>query len=210
MTRPLIEPGFLNRLLMPFGHVFTMSRGDIPRRIVHVIEARVKMVHDDAESCLHRVIGHWPLTERLDAIAYVPDARLAHPHLAGRIVMRTCACPSESCVPPGTDQAFRRRIPGRRYVTATLVINGLVVLPKVAAGGLTGEGSHEARGAGLTDQEVRWLKALAGGITVAQLARDARYSERSMYRRLSVLYRRLNVRNRTQALLAASERRLLC
>src|SRR6266545_7587589 len=99
---------------------------------------------------------------------------------------------------------------GELVHAATLVINGLVVLPKVAAGGLTGEGSHEARGAGLTDQEVRWLKALAGGITVAQLARDARYSKRSMYRRLSVLYRRLNVRNRTQALLAASERRLLC
>jgi DNA-binding NarL/FixJ family response regulator len=50
-------------------------------------------------------------------------------------------------------------------------------------------------------REVEWLRSLAGGLTVAQLADRAGYSERQMYRRLTRVYEQLGVAGRTQALL---------
>jgi DNA-binding NarL/FixJ family response regulator len=49
--------------------------------------------------------------------------------------------------------------------------------------------------------ELEWLRLLASGLRVAELADRAGYSEREMYRRLSRLYSRLGVQGRTQALL---------
>ncbi len=89
------------------------------------------------------------------------------------------------------------------------VLSGLVVLPKLAAADQAFAGTPHPPDVMLNDQEVTWLKALAQGATVTHIAHDAGYSERSMYRRLGILYKRLKVRNRTQALLAASERGLL-
>jgi DNA-binding NarL/FixJ family response regulator len=55
----------------------------------------------------------------------------------------------------------------------------------------------------LTATEVRWLVALSGGCTVLDLAHEAGYSEREMFRRLHGLYTHLGVCGRTEALLAA-------
>jgi DNA-binding CsgD family transcriptional regulator len=44
---------------------------------------------------------------------------------------------------------------------------------------------------------------LAGGSTVAELARIAGYSERMMFRLLRALYRKLSAQNRTEALMYA-------
>jgi len=54
-------------------------------------------------------------------------------------------------------------------------------------------------------QEVDWLRQLAYGATVAQLAERAGYSERAMYRLLKELYVRIGARNRTEALMRAYE-----
>jgi DNA-binding NarL/FixJ family response regulator len=54
--------------------------------------------------------------------------------------------------------------------------------------------------------EIGWLRTLAHGTTVAQLAHDAGYSERAMFRRLRELYLRIGARNRTEALMRAQER----
>jgi DNA-binding CsgD family transcriptional regulator len=50
------------------------------------------------------------------------------------------------------------------------------------------------------------LQQLAGGITVAQLAHRAGYSERAMYRLLRGLYIKLDVKTRTEALMLARAR----
>jgi DNA-binding NarL/FixJ family response regulator len=63
--------------------------------------------------------------------------------------------------------------------------------------------------AGLSDGEVEWLRALAGGQSVDELAWTSGYSSRTMYRRLSVVYRRLGARQRTAALLKAADMGLL-
>jgi DNA-binding NarL/FixJ family response regulator len=55
-------------------------------------------------------------------------------------------------------------------------------------------------------REIEWLQHLASGVTVAQLADRAGYSERAMFRLLRSLYGRLNVRTRTEALMFARER----
>jgi DNA-binding NarL/FixJ family response regulator len=53
------------------------------------------------------------------------------------------------------------------------------------------------------------LRALAAGVTVAQMADDAGYSEREMFRMLQDLYVRIGVRNRTEAIIWATRHGLL-
>jgi DNA-binding NarL/FixJ family response regulator len=55
-------------------------------------------------------------------------------------------------------------------------------------------------------EEIGWLRELAFGTTVAQVADQAGYSERAMFRLLRELYRRVGARNRTEALMRAQER----
>lgn len=61
----------------------------------------------------------------------------------------------------------------------------------------------------LSEEEVSWLKAMAEGRTVMELAEISGYSERAMFRMLRKLYVRLGVPNRTGALLWASRVGLL-
>ena len=55
----------------------------------------------------------------------------------------------------------------------------------------------------ITGEEEEWLRALARGETVSQLAGRIAYSEREVYRLLRALYERLGVRSRTEALVWA-------
>jgi DNA-binding NarL/FixJ family response regulator len=57
-----------------------------------------------------------------------------------------------------------------------------------------------------SQSELAWLRDLADGSTVAQLAERSGYSERAMFRLLRELYGRLEVRNRTEALMLAQRR----
>lgn len=57
--------------------------------------------------------------------------------------------------------------------------------------------------------EAEWLRLLARGISIHDLAQKAGYSERAMFRVLHALYRRLQVANRTEAIVLASRRGLL-
>jgi DNA-binding NarL/FixJ family response regulator len=67
---------------------------------------------------------------------------------------------------------------------------------------------REARpdGRSIGNRELQWLRELAKGKTVAQLAELAGYSERAMFRLLRTLYSRLEVNNRTEALMLAQKR----
>ena len=57
--------------------------------------------------------------------------------------------------------------------------------------------------------EARWLRMMASGMTVAELAREASYSEREMFRLLNRLYQRMGVRHRSEALVKAAQAGLL-
>jgi DNA-binding NarL/FixJ family response regulator len=56
----------------------------------------------------------------------------------------------------------------------------------------------------LADDEVDWLRKLAHGATVAQLAAESFHSERDMYRVLRRLYSRIGVSSRAEAIVAAT------
>ena len=55
----------------------------------------------------------------------------------------------------------------------------------------------------LTESELRILRALVAGATVAELAQAASFSEREMHRRLRQLYIRMGVRDRAHAIVVA-------
>lgn len=57
----------------------------------------------------------------------------------------------------------------------------------------------------ISNQEVDWLRTLAGGTTVAGLAARVGYSEREMFRRLRALYRRMGADGKTEALVRAKD-----
>lgn len=54
--------------------------------------------------------------------------------------------------------------------------------------------------------QLSWLRRLATGSTVEQLANDTGYSERAMYRLLKGLYHDMNVRTRLEAIMSAQRR----
>lgn len=60
-----------------------------------------------------------------------------------------------------------------------------------------------------SQQQLQWIRALASGTTVAQLASDSSYSEREMYRHLARIYRGLGASNRVEAVLHAYKAGLL-
>lgn len=81
------------------------------------------------------------------------------------------------------------------------VEGGVVRLSLDVLHATTAQLPHARSGAAPTDEEIGWLRELGQGRTVASVAQASGLSERVLYRRLKALYRRLGVRNRTQALI---------
>jgi DNA-binding NarL/FixJ family response regulator len=87
----------------------------------------------------------------------------------------------------------------RRTVEATA--SGQAVMPAEVAMALAGESRSVEKA--LTHEQLSWLRLLAAGTTVEQLAQRAGYSERAMYRLLRRLYGELGVRTRLDAIMRA-------
>ena len=93
----------------------------------------------------------------------------------------------------------------RRTVSAT--IDGQAVLPAAVAAMLaSGWGADAGPARALSAEKLSWLRMLAAGSTVAQLASQVGYSERAMFRLLRSLYRDMGVGGRVEALMRAQER----
>lgn len=54
--------------------------------------------------------------------------------------------------------------------------------------------------------QLSWLRQLAAGVTVEQLATETRYSERAMYRLLKTLYQQMGADTRLEAIMSAQRR----
>ncbi len=85
---------------------------------------------------------------------------------------------------------------------------GFSLLPPVVARSLCRSLVTESRPE-VPVREQEWLRQIARGTTVADLAQRSAYSEREMYRLLGGVYRRLGANNRTEALFAAQRAGLL-
>ncbi|MFF5233740.1 DNA-binding response regulator [Dactylosporangium sp. NPDC000521] len=103
-----------------------------------------------------------------------------------------------------------RAAPGphiRRAVHAAF--DGAAILPQPVLAALAAElapGLDASSWEPPSDMQLRWLRELAAGSTVAHIAADAGYSERAMFRLLQSLYAQLGVRSRTEALMKAQQR----
>jgi DNA-binding NarL/FixJ family response regulator len=81
------------------------------------------------------------------------------------------------------------------------LLGGFSIVPVTAVRSLAADSPERENRP--SPEELTWLQHLAGGSTVAELARTAGYSERMMFRLLRALYRKLPARNRTEALMFA-------
>lgn len=81
---------------------------------------------------------------------------------------------------------------------------GLTVLPRDVALSLASKDCSSSVPEWVTPTTVDCLRGLAGGMTVAALARQSGCSERAMYRRLQCLYGRMGVASRSEAIAQAS------
>ena len=88
-------------------------------------------------------------------------------------------------------------------------LEGRTLLPTSVAQAISASGPALYDPEWITEDEVGWLKLLASGVTVHQLAEKVGYSERALYRMLHGLYGRMRVSNRTEAILQASRWGLL-
>lgn len=88
-------------------------------------------------------------------------------------------------------------------------LDGNALLPTSVAQAIAGSGPALYDPEWVTEEEIGWLKLLATGTTVQQLADKIGYSERALYRMLHGLYGRMRVSNRTEAILQASRWGLL-
>jgi DNA-binding NarL/FixJ family response regulator len=86
------------------------------------------------------------------------------------------------------------------------VLRGGYVLPAVVVRELLRRAARWDEDVRLTERELAWLRDLAQGLTVAQVAARSGYSERMVFRFFRDLYEGLGVANRTEALLLARER----
>ncbi len=92
----------------------------------------------------------------------------------------------------------------RRTVQA--VLDGQAVLPaEVAAALVTAAADPPGVPPALSGDQLAWLRQLADGATVAQLANRAGYSERAMFRLLRGAYERIGVRSRIEAIMYARD-----
>jgi DNA-binding NarL/FixJ family response regulator len=85
-------------------------------------------------------------------------------------------------------------------------VEGFSVLPVEVVQALAAPHQRVESGPTPAAHELDWLRELAGGATVTQLAERSGYSERAMFRLLRDLYQRLEVSSRTEALILAQQR----
>jgi DNA-binding NarL/FixJ family response regulator len=86
------------------------------------------------------------------------------------------------------------------------VLDGTSLLPVDVLRALTATAPNgQVHSRSPSTEEINWLRRLAHGSSVIDLAQQAGYSERMMFRLLRALYVKLQVSNRTEALIRARD-----
>ncbi len=115
---------------------------------------------------------------------------------SGVLGARAIRLGARSVLPRHADAAVLRR-------TVEASVDGQSVMPAAVATLLTGGAGADVLRISATG--ATWLKQLASGTTVAQLAARSGYSERAMFRLLRSLYREMGVDSRVEAIMRARE-----
>jgi DNA-binding NarL/FixJ family response regulator len=109
------------------------------------------------------------------------------------IVAGAVAVVSRDVEPESVKRVFDAAVEGKSLLPAEVV--RALAAPR--------PGVEEEDAGAPSARELEWLRRLASGLTVSQLADRFGYSERAMFRLLRDLYARMRVRNRTEALMHA-------
>lgn len=94
-------------------------------------------------------------------------------------------------------------------LAVTDVVSSASVVPSWLLDSVQADSGATANELGLVPNEVAWLRDLSQGRNVCSIAAESGYSEREMFRRLNVVYRKLGATNRVEALLFAQRLGLL-
>ncbi|MCY3642069.1 MAG: hypothetical protein OXG41_00690 [Acidimicrobiaceae bacterium] len=123
-----------------------------------------------------------------------------------RLAAQPDPAPARGGEPPGIDD-HEPAIVHFDQLAALTTTEGALRLERAALAvkGHAGAGSPGA----LNDEQMRLLKAVASGAAIADLATDLGYSQRSLYRALSALWRALGVPDRVQGIRKAAAEGLL-
>ena len=117
---------------------------------------------------------------------------------------------SQVCIGAGARGCVSTQWSGRDVVLVLDAgLRGMTILPSAMARSLASMEGERSRARTLTSSQQAWLRELAAGTTVHELAFKVGFSEREMYRRLRMIYAKLGVRTRTEALILASASGLL-
>jgi DNA-binding NarL/FixJ family response regulator len=87
--------------------------------------------------------------------------------------------------------------------TVGAAVRRRTLLPRSIAFEVASTNGAQPAAVKLSTQEMQWIRALARGATVTELADQVGYSERELYRLLKRLYARLGVERRSEALVRA-------
>lgn len=127
-------------------------------------------------------------------------------HLVIALLDDESAVPGIKAVRAGARSVLPRNVDAVTLkVAVEATIKGRAVLPSGAVVALAA-GADKTGGPVPSAHQLVWLRQLAAGTTVAQLAQQAGYSERAMFRMLQALYRQLGTPNRIEAILLAQSR----
>lgn len=125
------------------------------------------------------------------------------PHVVIAVLEHESDMPGVRAVQAGARSVLPRDVDADTLkLTVEATINGWSVLPARTTAALAVGTKPDSVAVPSTDQ-LTWLRQMAAGATVAQVADRAGYSERAMFRMLQSLYRQLGVRNRIEAILRA-------
>jgi DNA-binding NarL/FixJ family response regulator len=141
--------------------------------------------------------SQWQLLARLR------DARVTLPLIV--LIDAASAAQGVRAVRAGARSVLPRSISGeelRRTVTATMEGQAVVPAEVLASLAIAGPGDPTLV---VSPDRIGWLRKLATGGTVAELAGQVGYSERAMFRLLTALYRDLGVSSRVEAIMLARD-----
>lgn len=142
---------------------------------------------------------HWDVLRRLARASHIVIVLLEHDAMPMGV----------RAIREGARAALPRDVTAPTLVrTVQAALEGQVVMPLAVSRDLI-TATHALGPTHFSERQEAWIRDLAAGMTVAQVAHTAGYSERAMYRLLKELYSLLGVSSRLEAIMRAKELGLL-
>lgn len=136
----------------------------------------------------------------------VAEARAVNPSLVVVVIAESCNAPRVAqALKAGAAACVSRSASFEDLIEVVhMAMRGTTAIPTKLAHEIMTTARVAPNDCPVTAREANWIRILARGGTVTNLARESGYSEREMYRILHQTYDRMGARNRTEALVRAA------